>query len=56
VAILYLREAQVNGDSLGDVEESAVGAQGKGESVQTLENVRALMLVEQFQRVVVVCG
>ena len=32
----HLRETEVDGDGLGDVEESSVGAQGEGETVQTL--------------------
>ena len=43
---LDLGEAEVDGDGLRDVEEAAVGVEGDGEAVERLEDVRALVLLE----------
>lgn len=45
---LDLRQAQVDGNSFGDVKKSAVGTERERETIQTLQDVRSLVLVEQF--------
>lgn len=45
---LDLTETEIDGDRLGDVQEATVLSQREGESVERLENVRALMQVEHI--------
>ena len=43
-----LRQAEVNRNRFRNVEETSVGAQREGEAIETLQDVRALVLIEQF--------
>ena len=45
---LDLRQAEVDRHRLRDIEEASVGAEREREPVEALQNVRALMLVEQL--------
>lgn len=46
---LDLAEPEVDGDSLGDVEEPTIRSKGDGKAIKTLEDVGSLMFLEDVQ-------
>jgi hypothetical protein len=45
-----LRETKIDGDGFGDVQEAPVCSECKSKAIERLKNVRALVLLKEFQR------